>query len=111
MHIYFSFHLDLEISFTTSLRGRPAILANGIRYLLMSESAKKILWRCSFMATKSLKCPARITMLKEEPPKFIINKRNHVHAELKRAKYFCEIENSDSIIVPKKEYLHYQCNT
>lgn len=106
----FLVHLDLEISFTTSLRGRPAILANGIRYLLMSESTKKILWRCSFMATKSLKCPARITMLKEEPPKFIINKRNHVHAELKRAKYFCEIDNSESIIIPKKEYLHYQCN-
>uniref|UniRef100_A0A1B0F983 FLYWCH-type domain-containing protein n=1 Tax=Glossina morsitans morsitans TaxID=37546 RepID=A0A1B0F983_GLOMM len=39
------------------------------------------------MATKKIKCPARITMLKETPPKFIINKAQHVHAELKRNKY------------------------
>lgn len=39
------------------------------------------------MATKKLKCPARITMLKEDPPKFIINKAEHMHAELKRNKY------------------------
>ena len=39
------------------------------------------------MATKKIKCPARITMLKEKPPKFIVNKSQHVHAELKRNKY------------------------
>uniref|UniRef100_W8BNM1 FLYWCH-type domain-containing protein n=2 Tax=Ceratitis capitata TaxID=7213 RepID=W8BNM1_CERCA len=78
---------DVLIFFTQSLRGRPAIMANGIRFLIMSENKKKILWRCSSMATKKIKCPARITMLKGSPPKFIINKAEHVHAELKRNKY------------------------
>lgn len=78
---------DVLVFFTQSLRGRPAIMANGIRFLIMSENKKKILWRCSSMATKKLKCPARITMLKETPPKFIINKADHMHAELKRNKY------------------------
>lgn len=78
---------DVLIFFTQSLRGRPAIMANGVRFLIMSENKKKILWRCSSMATKKIKCPARITMLKESPPKFIINKAEHVHAELKRNKY------------------------
>ncbi|XP_017081871.1 modifier of mdg4-like isoform X7 [Drosophila eugracilis] len=78
---------DVLIFFTQSLRGRPAIMANGIRFLIMSENKKKILWRCSSMATKKIKCPARITMLKETPPKFIINKAEHLHAELKRNKY------------------------
>ncbi|XP_065372594.1 modifier of mdg4-like isoform X8 [Calliphora vicina] len=78
---------DFLIFFTQSLRGRPAIMANGVRFLIMSENKKKILWRCSSMATKKIKCPARITMLKETPPKFIINKAEHVHAELKRNKY------------------------
>ncbi|XP_055385198.1 modifier of mdg4 isoform X24 [Condylostylus longicornis] len=78
---------DVQIFFTKSLRGKPAIMADGIRFLVMSENKKKILWRCSYMATKKIKCPARITMLKENPPKFIINKSQHVHAELKRNKY------------------------
>lgn len=39
------------------------------------------------MATKKIKCPARITMLKGTPPRFIVNKGEHVHAELKRNKY------------------------
>ncbi|XP_017140251.1 modifier of mdg4-like isoform X11 [Drosophila miranda] len=78
---------DVLVFFTQSLRGRPAIMANGIRFLIMSENKKKILWRCSSMATKKLKCPARITMLKESPPKFIIAKAEHMHAELKRNKY------------------------
>ncbi|XP_073819435.1 modifier of mdg4-like isoform X3 [Musca autumnalis] len=78
---------DVLIFFTQSLRGRPAIMANGVRFLIMSENKNKILWRCSSMATKKIKCPARITMLKESPPKFIINKAEHVHAELKRNKY------------------------
>ncbi|XP_067618564.1 uncharacterized protein [Eurosta solidaginis] len=78
---------DVLVFFTQSLRGRPAIMANGVRFLVMSENKKKILWRCSSMATKKIKCPARITMLKGTPPKFIINKAEHVHAELKRNKY------------------------
>lgn len=78
---------DVLIFFTQSLRGRPAIVANGIRFLIMSETKNKILWRCSAMATKKIKCPARITMLKESPPRFIVNKAEHIHAELKRSKY------------------------
>lgn len=85
---------QLRIQFTTSLRGRPAIMANGIRYLLMSENKSKILWRCSYMATKSLKCPARITMLKGEPALYMMNKGEHVHAQLKRSKYFCQADET-----------------
>lgn len=64
---------------TTSLRGKPAIVANGIRYLHMSESNVKILWRCSYMATKSLKCPARITQVKGDPVRFLTTQTEHVH--------------------------------
>lgn len=65
----------------------------------MSENKKKILWRCSFMATKSLKCPARIVMYKDNPPKFMAKNQDHQHAELKRAKYTgkrCEIFDENS---------------
>lgn len=55
---------------------------------MMSENAKRVLWRCSFMASKSLKCPARITMFKEDPPRYVVNKGEHVHAEMKRGKYY-----------------------
>lgn len=78
----------MQVYRTQSLRGRPAIVANGIRYLHMSENNKRILWRCSFMATKTLKCPARITQYKENPPRYVVNKGEHHHAELKRGKYF-----------------------
>lgn len=44
------------------------------------------------MATKTLKCPARITMYKENPPRYVVNKGNHIHAELKRGKYFVKPE-------------------
>ena len=71
---------DFSIFFTQSLRGRPAIIANGVRFLILSESKYRILWRCSAMAAKKVKCPARITMLKETPPKFIINIAEHIHA-------------------------------
>ena len=71
---------DYSIFFTQSLRGRPAIIANGVRFLILSESKYRILWRCSAMAAKKVKCPARITMLKETPPKFIINIAEHIHA-------------------------------
>lgn len=40
------------------------------------------------MATKSLKCPARITEYKENPRRYFVNKADHIHAELKRGKYF-----------------------
>lgn len=44
------------------------------------------------MATKSLKCPARIIQFKENPPRFVVNKGEHVHAELKRGKYLAKPE-------------------
>lgn len=88
---FFGHILEMQIHYTHSLRGRPAMVANGIRYLLMSNNNKRILWRCSYMATKSLKCPARITEYKEtndSPKRYVINKSEHIHAELKRGKYF-----------------------
>lgn len=94
---------DMLVFFTHSLRGRPAIMANGVRFLIMSENKKKILWRCSSMATKKIKCPARITMLKETPPKFIINKAEHVHAELKRNKYGSNKQHCFSVSTTKDE--------
>lgn len=39
------------------------------------------------MATKSLKCPARIIMYKDNPPRFVSKNQDHKHAELKRSKY------------------------
>ncbi|XP_037945133.1 modifier of mdg4 isoform X4 [Teleopsis dalmanni] len=96
---------DFMIFFTQSLRGRPAIMANGVRFLVMSENKKKILWRCSSMATKKIKCPARITMLKESPPKFIINKAEHVHAELKRNKYGSNKQHCYSVTPIKHEHI------
>ncbi|TMW48469.1 hypothetical protein DOY81_006451 [Sarcophaga bullata] len=98
---------DVLIFFTQSLRGRPAIMANGVRFLIMSENKKKILWRCSSMATKKIKCPARITMLKETPPKFIINKAEHIHAELKRNKYGSSKHQMYSVAKVKGEPVDY----
>ena len=98
---------DVLIFFTQSLRGRPAIMANGVRFLIMSENKKKILWRCSSMATKKIKCPARITMLKETPPKFIINKAEHIHAELKRNKYGSSKHQMYSVAKVKTETVDY----
>lgn len=40
---------DELVYYTTSARGKPAITIGDIRFLVMTESAKKILWRCSFM--------------------------------------------------------------
>lgn len=80
-------------------------MANGIRYLLMSENSKRILWRCSFMATKSLKCPARIIMYKENPPRFFVNKGDHIHAELKRGKYFAKPEVYTEFQMVEEQYL------
>ena len=45
--------LDEEIIFfTTSARGKPAISIGNIRFLVMTESPKKTLWRCSFMQVR-----------------------------------------------------------
>ncbi|GAB0086323.1 FLYWCH-type domain-containing protein [Sergentomyia squamirostris] len=75
---------ELDVVFTKSSRGRPAILVNGIRYLVMTDSPEKTLWRCSYMASKKLKCPARVLMLKTEPSTFVYIRRLHKHAPLKR---------------------------
>lgn len=78
---------ELKIYFTKSMRGKPAIMVNSIRYTVMSENSTNILWRCSYMATKSTKCPARIFMTKQNPPIFVIRNADHKHAEIKRGKY------------------------
>lgn len=41
------------------------------------------------MKTKTLKCPARITEYKDHPheTRYVYNKDEHSHAELKRGKY------------------------
>uniref|UniRef100_A0A1B0GN82 FLYWCH-type domain-containing protein n=1 Tax=Phlebotomus papatasi TaxID=29031 RepID=A0A1B0GN82_PHLPP len=75
---------ELDVVFTKSSRGRPAIVVNGIRYLVMTDSPEKTLWRCSYMASKKLKCPARVLMLKTEPSTFVYIRRLHKHAPLKQ---------------------------
>lgn len=67
--------------------GKPAIMVNSIRYTVMSETSISILWRCSYMATKSTKCSARIIMTKQNPPVFAVRNGEHRHAEIKRGKY------------------------
>lgn len=74
-----------EIYFTKSSRGRPAIIIDGIKYLFMSENHKRVVWRCSSMATSKLKCPARILQYKN-PERFVIHRERHIHAPLKRHK-------------------------
>uniref|UniRef100_A0A182J4A7 FLYWCH-type domain-containing protein n=1 Tax=Anopheles atroparvus TaxID=41427 RepID=A0A182J4A7_ANOAO len=76
----------LDIYYTKSFRGRPAIIINGMKYLLMSENTKRIVWRCSMMATEKLKCPARIVEYKN-PTRFVcLQEKQHVHAPSKRNK-------------------------
>ncbi|XP_055594969.1 modifier of mdg4-like isoform X41 [Uranotaenia lowii] len=74
-----------EIYFTKSARGRPAIIIDGVKYLFMSENHKRVVWRCSSMATSKLKCPARIFQYKN-PERFVIHRDKHIHAPLKRNK-------------------------
>lgn len=76
-------------------RGKPAIVANGFRYTLMSENKQRILWRCGSMMNNVRKCPARISMTKSEPPSFQISLENHIHAELKRGRYTSQKYNDE----------------
>jgi hypothetical protein len=71
---------------TTSSRGKKAIVVEGIKYTIMSENNSKILWRCSFMANKKTKCPARIVQMKD-PLRFLQTKKEHQHADLVRGRY------------------------
>jgi hypothetical protein len=77
---------EVLIHFSISLRGKPAIMANGIRFTIMSESNVRVLWRCSLMSTKTRKCPARITMNKGNPPTFVLSQCHHEHMSLVRGK-------------------------
>uniref|UniRef100_A0A182Y4F3 FLYWCH-type domain-containing protein n=1 Tax=Anopheles stephensi TaxID=30069 RepID=A0A182Y4F3_ANOST len=74
----------IEIFSTKSFRGRPAIIVAKQKYLLMSENAKRIIWRCSSMATEKLKCPARIIQYKDTDQYAFPAKSVHQHAPLKR---------------------------
>lgn len=60
---------------------------NGVRFTIMNENDKKILWRCSLMSTKTRKCPARVTMYKGVTPNFVVNQCQHSHMELVRGNY------------------------
>lgn len=77
----------LHVVMSRTSRGKPAIVANGSRYTLMSENKQRILWRCGSMMNNARKCPARISMAKTEPPTFQMSIEEHIHAELKRGKY------------------------
>uniref|UniRef100_A0A182PMY9 FLYWCH-type domain-containing protein n=1 Tax=Anopheles epiroticus TaxID=199890 RepID=A0A182PMY9_9DIPT len=77
---------QLEIYSTKSFRGRPAIIVDKQKYLLMSENNKRVVWRCSSMATEKLKCPARIVQYKDTDQYTLPAKSVHQHAPLKRYK-------------------------
>lgn len=91
------------------------MVANGIRFLQMSDNSKRTLWRCSYMATKTLKCPARITEYKDKPleNRYVYNKADHKHAALKRGKYYVKTDPytdysamvEESVIGSEYEYM------
>lgn len=58
--------------------------ADDIRFIVMNENSKRVLWRCSLMSTKTRKCPARVTMYKDNPPRFVMGQCRHEHMELVR---------------------------
>ncbi|XP_053667387.1 uncharacterized protein LOC128717110 [Anopheles marshallii] len=74
----------IEIFTTKSFRGRPAIIVDKQKYLLMSDKTNRIIWRCSSMATAKLKCPARIIQYKDTDQYSFPAKGIHQHAPLKR---------------------------
>lgn len=52
------------------------------------------------MKNKTLKCPARITEYKDGmTSRYVVNKGDHEHAELKRGKYFVKSDMYDYSIV------------
>lgn len=79
----------MTVLFSHTTRGKPAIVCNGIRYTMMSENKKRVLWRCAAMMSNLRKCPARIAQSKTMPPTFTISHGEHIHAELKRGRYNC----------------------
>lgn len=93
-----------DVFFTQSFRGRPSLVANGDRYLVMSQSKNKILWRCNSMATDTLKCPARINQIKSNPPRFYYRHSKHLHASYKRGRYCGTPEIADQVIIFSKKY-------
>lgn len=60
----FCFLVDLEIYITQTTLGKPAMLANGIRYQLLKETMTTTVWQCSWMADKLKQCPAGLMMPK-----------------------------------------------
>lgn len=64
------------------------IPADDIRFIVMNENNKRVLWRCSLMSTKTRKCPARVTMFKDNPPRFVMGQCRHEHMELVRGQWF-----------------------
>ncbi|KAG5672371.1 hypothetical protein PVAND_002503 [Polypedilum vanderplanki] len=72
------------IQFSVSLRGKPAIMVDNIRFIVMNENMKRVLWRCSYMSTKTRKCPARVKMYRGNPPQFEMDQCRHEHMPLVR---------------------------
>lgn len=62
-------------------------LVDNVRFIVMNENTKRVLWRCSLMSTKTRKCPARIVMFKGNPPRFEMGQCRHEHMELTRGKF------------------------
>ncbi|XP_070505995.1 modifier of mdg4-like isoform X10 [Chironomus tepperi] len=79
------------IQFSVSLRGKPAIIVDNIRFIVMNENYKRVLWRCSYMSTKTRKCPARVKMYKGNPPQFIMDQCQHEHMPLIRGNYKSQV--------------------
>lgn len=101
--------VELDIHRTQSLRGKPAIVVNGIRYLQMSDNSKRTLWRCSYMKSKTLKCPARITEYKDGlTSRYVVNKGDHEHAELKRGKYFVKSDMFTDYSIVEESIVGYE---
>lgn len=87
MHLLLA-NMVIDISYTTTSRGKLALLADGIKYTIMCENDERILWRCASMAsTEKRKCPARVTQFKKPADVFLMGKEKHVHAVLKRGPY------------------------
>lgn len=63
------------------------ITVDNIRFIMMNENSRRVLWRCSLMSTKKRKCPARIVMQKGNPPRFVMGQCRHEHMELVRGKW------------------------
>lgn len=98
--------MTINVFFSRTSRGKLALIANGNRYTILSETDEKILWRCAAQAScTKKKCPARITQYhkKSSEPIFVLGKEEHVHAVLKRGPYNRNKHDPNPLTVYKDE--------